>query len=95
MVKRYTIAKESVFSDCWVTPEAYEGVFERLEQFISPFFSDIFTRMRQEKAVAYMKGLLSNVEKKNVESIAYCQGLDRQPLQMFIGQVEWNDGTTM
>jgi SRSO17 transposase len=91
MVKRYTIAKESVFADCWVTPEASEGVFERLEQFISPFFSDIFTRMQQDKAVAYTKGLLSNVEKKNVESISYCHGLDRQPLQMFIGQVEWND----
>jgi SRSO17 transposase len=91
VVRRYTIAKESVFADCWVTPEAYEGVFERLEQFVSPFFLDIFTRMQQDKAVAYMKGLLSNVEKKNVESIAYCHGQDRQPLQMFIGQVEWND----
>jgi hypothetical protein len=33
MGKRYTIAKESVFEDCWVTPEDYKGVFERLEQF--------------------------------------------------------------
>jgi SRSO17 transposase len=91
MVKRYTIAKESVFADCWVTPEAYEGVFERLEQFVSPFFTDTFTRMQREKAVAYTKGLLSNVEKKNIESIAYHHGYDRQPLQMFIGQVDWND----
>jgi hypothetical protein len=88
MVKRYALAKESVFADCWVTPESYKEVFERLEQFLSPFFSDIFTRMQQDKAVAYMKGLLSNLEKKNVESIAYCHGYDRQPLQIFIGQTQ-------
>jgi len=91
MVKRYVLARESVFADCWVTPEAYEGVFERLEQFVSSFFLHLPTRLQREKAVAYTQGLLSNVEKKNVESIVYCHGYDRQPLQMFIGQVDWND----
>ena len=38
-----------------------------------------------------MKGLMSDTERKNVESIAYYHGYDRQPLQFFIGQVEWND----
>jgi SRSO17 transposase len=91
MGKRYTIAKESVFEDCFVTPEAYKGVFERLEQFVSPLFSDTFTRMQRDKALAYTKGLLSNLEKKNVESIAYSHGYDRQPLQIFIGQTQWDD----
>ena len=45
MGRRYVIAKESVFADCWVTPEAYEGVFERLEEFVSPFFSHLPTRL--------------------------------------------------
>jgi SRSO17 transposase len=74
-----------------MTPKAYEDVFERLEQFVSSFFSHLSTRMQREKALAYMKGLLSNLEKKNVESIAYSHGYDRQPLQIFIGQVNWND----
>jgi hypothetical protein len=91
MGKRYSIAKESAFSDCWVTPGIYEGVFERLGQFVSDFFLHLPTRLQREKAFAYTKGLLSNLEKKNTESIAYCHGYDRQPLQMFIGQVEWND----
>ena len=58
MGKRYAIAKESVFSDCWVTPEAYEGVFERLEQFVSPFFLHLLTRLQRDKALAYTKGLV-------------------------------------
>ena len=91
MVKRYAISKESVFADCLVTPETYDGVFERLEQFVSSFFLHLPTRLQRAKALAYVQGLLSNVEKKNVESIAYSHGYDRQPLQMFIGQFEWDD----
>ncbi len=91
MNKRYAIAKESVFEDCLVTPGTYEGVLERLDQFVTPFFKHLATRMQREKALAYLKGLLSCTEKKNVESIAYYHGQDRQPLQMFIGQVEWDD----
>ena len=91
MNKRYTIAKELVFGDCLVTPGAYEGVLERLNEFVSPFFEHLETRMQREKALAYIKGLLSDTERKNVESIAYYHGEDRQPLQMFVGQIDWND----
>ena len=91
MSKRYTIAKELIFNDCLVTPGAYEGVLERLGEFVTPFFEHLETRMQREKALAYLKGLLSDTERKNVESIAYYHGEDRQPLQMFVGQVDWND----
>ena len=91
MEKRYAIAKDSICADCLVTPGAYEGVLERLTHFTQPFFKHLSTRPQQEKALTYLKGLLSNTEKKNVESIAYFHGEDRQPLQMFIGQVDWND----
>ncbi len=91
MSKRYAIAKDAVFEDCLVTPGAYEGVLERLDEFVTPFFEHLATRMQREKALAYIKGLLSDTERKNVESIAYYHGEDRQPLQMFVGQVDWND----
>jgi SRSO17 transposase len=38
-----------------------------------------------------MRGLLSDTERKNVESISYFHGYDRQRLQIFIGQTEWDD----
>ena len=38
-----------------------------------------------------MRGLLSDTERKNVESISYFHGYDRQRLQIFIGQTDWND----
>jgi len=91
MSKRYAITKEAVFGDCLVTPGAYEGVLERLDEFVTPFFKHLTTRMQREKALAYIKGLLSDTERKNVEAIAYYHGEDRQPLQMFVGQIDWND----
>jgi SRSO17 transposase len=91
MHKRYTIAKDAIFEDCLVTPGAYAGVLERLNNFVTPFFKHLTTRMQREKALAYIKGLLSDTERKNVESIAYYHGEDRQPLQLFIGQIDWND----
>jgi SRSO17 transposase len=91
MEKRYTIAKDSVYADCLVTPGTYEGLLERLDEFVEPFFKHLATRSQRVKALHYLKGLLSATEKKNVESIAYFHGEDRQPLQMFIGQVDWND----
>ena len=36
-----------------------------------------------------MAGLVSNVKRKNIESIAYLHEQDRQPLQKFIGQNPW------
>jgi SRSO17 transposase len=95
MNKRYAIAKDAVFEDCLVTPGAYEGVLERLDNFATPFFKHLSTRMQREKALAYIKGLLSDTERKNVESIAYFHGEDRQPLQLFIGQVDWDDNAIL
>ena len=91
MEKRYVLAKDSIFEDCLVTSATYEGVLERLQDFVTPFFKHLSTRLQRAKALTYLKGLLSCTEKKNIESIAYFHGEDRQPLQIFIGQVDWND----
>jgi len=91
MTKRYTIAKDSVLEGCLVTPEVYNGILERFEIFVAPFIEHLRQRVQRRKALDYMKGLMSDTERKNVESIAYFNGYDRQRLQFFIGQVEWDD----
>ena len=90
-MERYSIAKDSILEGCLVTPDVYEGILTRFEVFVAPFIKHLLNRTQRQKAVAYMKGLMSDTERKNVESIAYYHGTDRQPLQKFIGQVEWND----
>ena len=91
MTERYLIAKESILEGCLVTPHVYEGVLERFVKFVAPFIEHLNVRTQRQKAIDYMKGLISDTERKNVESIAYYHGSDRQPLQKFIGQVEWDD----
>jgi hypothetical protein len=49
-------------------------VVVRLNNFVTPFFKHLATRLQREKALAYLKGLLSSTEKKNIESIAYFHG---------------------
>ena len=39
----------------------------------------------------FVQGLLSDLEHKNVESIAYRFGQDRMPLQWFVGMSDWDD----
>ena len=91
MRERYLIARDSVLAGCLVTPEVYEGILERFEHFVAPFIEHLHKRVQRQKAIDYMKGLMSDTERKNVESIAYFNGYDRQRLQFFIGQVEWDD----
>jgi len=91
MRERYLIARDSVLAGCLVTPEVYEGILERFENFIAPFIEHLHKRVQRQKAIDYMKGLMSDTERKNVESIAYFNGYDRQRLQFFIGQVAWDD----
>jgi len=90
-MERYSIAKDSILEGCMVTPEVYEGILKRFEIFVAPFIKHLLNRIQRQQAVDYMKGLMSDTERKNVESIAYYHGNDRQPLQKFIGQVEWDD----
>jgi len=91
MGKRYAINSEFVFEDCLVMPSVYEGVLQRFDEFILPFINHLHARSQQQKARDDMQGLLSDTERKNVESISYFHGYDRQRLQIFIGQSEWDD----
>ena len=70
MVKRYTINSEFVFEDCLVTPSVYEGVLQRFDEFISPYIGHLHARSQQHKARDDMRGLLSDTERKNIESIS-------------------------
>ena len=91
MTERYWIAKESILEGCLVTPDVYKGVLERFDEFVAVFVEHLNVRTPRQKATDDMKGLISDTERKNVESIAYYHGSDRQPLQKFIGQVDWDD----
>jgi SRSO17 transposase len=89
MERRFEIRKREILEQTQIQPQVAEGMLKRLTQFAQPFIASFGRREPKENAQIYMCGLLSDVERKNVESIAYRYDLDRQALQKFIGSAPW------
>ena len=73
--------KRELLDECRVSPKIFDGVETRLENFMQPFVATLWRREQVEHATLFVSGLLSDLDHKNVESIAYRFGQDRMPLQ--------------
>jgi SRSO17 transposase len=91
MEAEYATRRQQLLEECQVAPEIFDQVMARLETFMVPFVSTFRRQEPSAHAHTYVRGLLSEVERKNVESIAYRFGQDRLPLQRFIGWAEWDE----
>jgi SRSO17 transposase len=79
-----------MMAEAEVKPEAFEGLLERLKEFVQPFAAGLTHVAQGDHVAEYVSGLVSNVKRKNIETIAYLHEQDRQPLQKFIGQNPWD-----
>src|SRR5262245_3917403 len=91
MEARYALRKTQLLAECQIAPEIFEQVIPRLYAFMKPFVTTFQGQAADQHAKTYVCGLLSDVEHKNVESIAYRFGQSRLPLQGFIGWADWDD----
>ena len=91
MEARYAIRKRQLLDECQVSPEIFEHVMPRLSSFMTPFVTIFQGQGGDQHAPTSVCGLLSNLERKNVASIAYRFDHARLPLQAFIGWEEWDD----
>jgi SRSO17 transposase len=92
MDRRFAARREELLADAAVAPQILRGLLPRLERFLDPFVAALQRREQAEHARHYVAGLVSNLEYKNVESIAYLHDQEREPLQQFIGQSPWDHG---
>jgi len=90
MERRYRVRLRELLDDAVVRPEQWQGMLARLERFVEPFVACWVRSKQRILAQRYVAGLVSQVERKNVESIAYHHDQDRQMLQKFIGQYTWD-----
>lgn len=90
MDRRFEIRKQELLDDCQVSPEVFNGMLHRLEVFVKPFVDCLVRIEQREHARTYCRGLLSDLDKKNSESIAYRHDQDRMGLQLFIGSSPWD-----
>ena len=78
MDRRFEIRKQEMLAECDVSPRVFRGVVERMEKFVEPFANLLRLPAQREHAADYVSGLVSDLKRKNVESIAYQQ---KQTLQ--------------
>lgn len=90
MERRYETRKREILQDTEITPHVTDGMLNRLEQFAEPFVAAFVRRDSKANIQMYLGGLLSDADRKNVESIAYRYDRQRGGLQYFIGQSSWS-----
>lgn len=89
MERRWKARLEGMVAECEVKPGSLQDVTERLGSFVAPFAALLSQPAQRQHAADYLAGLVTDLERKNVESIAYRHDQDRGPLQHFIGCAEW------
>lgn len=95
MERRFELRKAAMLAECEVAPQVFRGALERLAKFVEPFAELLTQPAQRQHATDYMTGLISDLKRKNVESIAYRHDQDRRNLQHFIGCAEWDHGPLM
>jgi SRSO17 transposase len=90
MERRFEVRKEELLSDCEVPAEMFRGMLARLRKFVEPFLESLFRSEGREHAQTYVAGLLSNLDHKNSEAMAYHHDEERWGVQDFMGQSPWD-----
>src|SRR5260370_41892585 len=90
MERRFKVRCGELLDDAVVAPAVFRGVLPRLEKFVQPFAACLEEPEQKQHARDYLSGLVSGLERKNVEAIAYLRDQERQGLQKFIGQCPWD-----
>src|SRR5215210_2608279 len=90
MERRFRVRPGELRDDAEVRPGLLRGIAPRLEEFVRPFVESLGPDARRRNATEYVRGLLSNLGGKTAEAIAYLHDRERQGLQKFIGQADWD-----
>jgi len=84
MDRRFEVRKGELLAGCRLSPDELEGAHGRLREFVASFAEKLARAEQKEHAREYVEGLVSDLETKNAESIAYLHGLDRKAIQHFL-----------
>ena len=90
MERRFDERKREIESDAKIDTNALTDSIRHLQQFGTPYFEHFRRSEPRQNAQFFLEGLLSDLPRKNVESIAYRYAQDRNGLQRFIGQTDWD-----
>jgi SRSO17 transposase len=81
---------EAMLAESQVDAELLQGIPKRLAEFVGPFVGSILQAKQRRRAAEFIGGLMSDVERKNAESIAYRHDQERKEMQYFLGESKWD-----
>jgi SRSO17 transposase len=89
MERRYEARLKEMLAHAEVPSDLIDGLLGRLETFVEPFAASLTEPEQRQHTVEYISGLLSKLDHKTGEAIAYLHDQERQGIQKFVGHVPW------
>ena len=90
MDRRFESRLGEMMDQAEVSPGLLQDLLPRLDQFVLPFVQHLIGPEQKRHAAEYIMGLVSKLERKTGEGIAYLLDQERQGIQKFIGFVPWD-----
>ena len=90
MERRFQVRLNELLDDAVLPEDFLHDLLPRLEAFLQPFAQRLQTPAQRTNAQHYLSGLMSDLDSKDAESIAYLHDRERQGLQFFISQSPWD-----
>jgi SRSO17 transposase len=85
----------ALLRDAELPPDAVRACAGRLEDFARRYLPYFYRREQREHALVVLRGKLTGLQRKTTEPIATQAGLDRRPLQLFVGAARWDDAAVL
>jgi SRSO17 transposase len=85
----------ALLADAEVSADDVRGCRGHLSRFLNRYLPLFYRQEHRGHAAAFVRGLLSGLERKSVEPIANAADIPRKDLQYFVGSGAWDDERVM
>jgi SRSO17 transposase len=86
---------QALLADAEISGTSVRGCSQRLQRFLQRYLPRFYREEQRVLAQVVVGGKLSKLERKTAEPIAYLAGMERKPVQHFVGGGLWDDEAVM
>lgn len=86
---------QALLADADVSADDVRGCRDHITRFLKRYLPLFYRQEQRGHAAAFVRGLLSGLQRKSVEPIASQAGVPRKGLQLFVGSGGWDDDKVM
>ncbi len=83
--------KQEFEAECLIEDGLFSKTPGEMAEFMKPFVANFVRQEQRDHATTVIRGLCSDLKRKNAESIAYHFAMHRKTIQHFLGESEWDD----